>query len=69
MARLCVNGFSRTTAAAPCGSQDTDMLARLRFPLHASHRHGKSPRPQGSRLSYQLDQDFQSGPVSHSIFR
>jgi hypothetical protein len=49
MARLCVNGSGRTAAAAPRGSQDTGMLARLRVPLLADipdgkRRHG---RPQG----------------------
>ena len=35
MARISINGYSRTAAAAPRGSQDTGILARLRIPLLA----------------------------------
>src|SRR5210317_1982946 len=41
VARLCIDGSSRTAAAAPCGSRDTGMLARLCFPLLADIPNGK----------------------------
>jgi len=41
VARLCINGSSRTAAAASRGSQDTGMLDRLRVPLFANIPDGR----------------------------
>ena len=42
VARLCINGSSRTAAVSSCSNEDAGMLARLRVPLLADI-------PDGSR--------------------
>jgi hypothetical protein len=41
VARLCINGSSRTAAADTSGSRDTGMLILLGFPLLADIPNGK----------------------------